>query len=449
MRNCAISRPYQANRFSFMNYRLGMSMLITLFVCAAAFTGNIGLGFVSLGLSIYGLFNPLALLPTAFVVALSSDYYTLGGGVGLNRVIFLFVIGGLLIRCVRDKGIVPRFNFAASIVLLALVYSFSYLQAISRTSEMAINIATMIAMLLLASGVTLSNEESIQLISDFRQSAVIALIFVLLTMLVNPTYIGGRTTIGTLSPNRFSVIVVQLFAILVATCSSSRKRRLTYLVALPACAYMVLLSGSRTGLICIVGVVLIAGILSNVGNNSSIIKWVATAFILAIAAILLHQYIQSVPELAARFDFSEVAEDGGTGRMDRIQVAFNYIIPNHLLLGVGPFENEQLALFPFFPVAGAASAHNIFVSMLINLGLLGVVAYALVYGRLFVLSYKEFKHKRLLLLPLLLLLVTVCNGIGEVVYYEKYFWVSTAVAFVLLNSNGEFGVYQGVEFDGE
>lgn len=418
--------------------KITASFILAFLVCLASFSGNITIGALSLCLSFIGIVDPLAVAPTVFIVTLSSDYYSVAG-ISFTKVLLPILLVGMLFRCLREKRTSKstikwdRIKWDIAILLLFICYLISFINASIQNNDMLSRILMMILLFYLSSKIRVNMNELQKLVEQMIVASVTAFAFLVLSSLLDPTYIGGRLSIADISPNRFTIIVVQLCSILLCCGVLNLKSlKYIYILILPLSAYMILMSGSRTGMISLGAAVLLSMIYYNIDNNN-IFKILRNMLVILILITIVILIIGNSQELSDRFDINEVIEEGGTGRLDRIAVALRYIIPENLWVGVGPFENEQSALFPFFPVEGAASAHNIVISMLINLGIFGLIVYVYLYSNIFSKLLKGLKENKLFLLPLLLLSVAICNGIGEVIYYEKFFWIIISISLIFIN----------------
>jgi len=79
------------------------------------------------------------------------------------------------------------------------------------------------------------------------------------------------------------------------------------------------------------------------------------------------------------------------------------------------------------------TAHNFLIDMFVQMGLTGIVLF---FTYFFVLANKLFKsiHCRNILIPIMILLTAIINGMGETVFTEKFFWNGIALAWLYLNN---------------
>ena len=144
--------------------------------------------------------------------------------------------------------------------------------------------------------------------------------------------------------------------------------------------------------------------------------------------------VQQFPVLAYRFTLDSVISSGGTGRWERIVAELKYVIPRNLFFGVGPSSiNETIALEGLIPFPG--SSHNILISMLTQIGLMGSAGYiSFVYGILKKLI-KNCESISLSCIPICLIMTGIFTGIGEVVYHERFFWSALALGILCISAN--------------
>jgi O-antigen ligase len=74
------------------------------------------------------------------------------------------------------------------------------------------------------------------------------------------------------------------------------------------------------------------------------------------------------------------------------------------------------------------SSHNIIVSMLAQVGIVGFVAYMSFYYKVIMKLIKAIRFNIINIIPFMLILTAIFNGIGEVMYSERLFWNALSLA---------------------
>lgn len=146
--------------------------------------------------------------------------------------------------------------------------------------------------------------------------------------------------------------------------------------------------------------------------------------------------IELNPMLAYRMNIDQVVATGGTRRWPRIVAEIKYIIPTHFFFGVGQGAiNETIALSRYMIDPG--SSHNFIISALSQLGIVGFIAYMSFYWRIIKDIVSKVGEMQILIIPLMLILTAIFNGVGEVIYTERLFWNALALAGLCLVTNNK------------
>jgi O-antigen ligase len=253
---------------------------------------------------------------------------------------------------------------------------------------------------------------------------------------VNPQILdNGRLTIlDSVNENRFAMMFAQLAAFALGYTFFVKKIiiKIFSIMLSIISIYFILLSGSRSAFIGILLGGIFAIILLTVKNKKQ--KKIAILLLaFGIVSYLAFEYIISTnPILAYRFNIEQVLSSGGTRRWPRVITEIKYVIPNNLLFGVGLTAlNEYLATANFMNDPG--SSHNFIISMLTQIGIVGFIAYVGFYYKVIIKLIKSLSNHIIYLIPLLLILTAIFNGIGEVMYSERLFWNALSLAGLSLN----------------
>lgn len=161
-----------------------------------------------------------------------------------------------------------------------------------------------------------------------------------------------------------------------------------YLVVIVLAMYAVLRTGSRGGLIGIIAgmmVYILFGIKSMKTKVLIIIAALFTAFIVVTVVFpMLPEDVQN------RYNMETIIADRGTGRLDVWAYLLNYVAedPMRIIHGTGMFstygilENSTLGF-------SVGVAHNTFIQILVDQGLIGLVLFTFVIGACFIRNFKR------------------------------------------------------------
>jgi len=159
-------------------------------------------------------------------------------------------------------------------------------------------------------------------------------------------------------------------------------------------------------------------------------SFIKATFIMLVFLCGTFLMILNVPALFERLNILRIIESGGSGRVAMILAEIKYIIPQNLWFGVGiGTTSEVAALEPYFPYT-PYSATNIVFSMLTQVGILGTVAF-LSYFIIIIRRVIKFRYfYGVILIPGLMFVSALFQGIGENVFYERYLWNTIAIICV-------------------
>jgi len=132
-----------------------------------------------------------------------------------------------------------------------------------------------------------------------------------------------------------------------------------------------------------------------------------------------------------RFTIENVKESGGTHRLDTWEKLVPVTLENSAWFGYGLGGENSYALA--YRNGLSHAAHNFLIDMLIQTGIVGVI----LFFSFFILLGKKLKNLlkiSVIILPVIILLTALFNGIGEVVYLEKLFWNGIALALLYTNN---------------
>ncbi len=415
------------------------SVVVILLMAISAATKIRSLGYVCAVLSLYGIVNPWAILPAAFISTLSGEYFLLFKGFGISRVMIVSFLLGVLFKGITLSRQKKMRTIDFLFILMIVSFAASYLVAVSRSFMMIAMFIYEMAIIYIASRYKITDTESRWIVKNIIIGAWIVLISIIISTMIDPHIVFGRIYFGDdANSNNSGMMLVQLFAALLGGAYLFAKTRMyVYFLALPMTMYLIILTGSRTALISVLFCVVLFIIIAYGHTKGAVIKISAIGIVLLVIGSWGFDYLQKLSIFAERFSFEAVAENGGTGRLENIKAAFRYVIPKNFLLGVGPSGVcEQIAIAPYTPIK-AASPHNFFVSRLVEVGIFGFSVYMYFYYLIIKRMFGRARREGYMVFPLLMICTSICNGIGEVVFSENFFWMNIAVALIFLNVGNE------------
>lgn len=216
-------------------------------------------------------------------------------------------------------------------------------------------------------------------------------------MLKYAIYVGGRLRLMGIikeDPNYLCAYFAfgVIFALQKVLDQKKKWQKVTGLLELVFYFYLILVSGSRGGLLAIV-----AGMTSYMlisFGKKDIKKSIGIVVICVIILMAFSQLIDYLPPtLQARFTVADVARDGGSGRgeiwANGIDLYSNASI-FRWIFGFGTATTKSL--FAYYNYSQVNVMHNIFLETLVELGIIGLVFYCVSIGK-FLKRASEFNDK--------------------------------------------------------
>lgn len=381
-----------------------------------------------------GLVMPEFLIPAYFITSLSSNFFEAAQGIGFTRLLAFAFIAGVALRLVRRRKTI-MIMWTANLVFISfatlLSFWFAYVSNITQLYGIGLNILVFIAM----TNLSLNEDQLMQLFRAILLAVLLTSFYYFIMFSVNPYIMAnGRLTVsGDVNENRYAMMMAQLAAYSLAYMFVSKRTfvKVICLISGVSNAYIVLLSGSRSALIGIalgfVITVLISGYVQKKIKQRTFLIIVLGIVIITIFYII----IKSNPVLTYRLNLETLIVSQGTGRGPKIMGELQYVIPSRPLFGVGLSAiNETIALAPYLAYPG--SSHNFIISALAQVGFVGFVAYMGFYWKVIKGTVLHLRTHELLIIPLMLILTAIFNGIGEVIFSERLFWNTLALAALCL-----------------
>lgn len=414
-----------------------IAVVSTTLMGLSAVTNNAVFCYAAMFFLPFGLIYPTSLIPVLMVTSLSSNFFAAAEGVGAARLFAIALVLGVIISMLREHR---KINFLWLRFFILIIITTLLTVAINGTfNSQTLSIIGLNLIIAFAfSNICLNVKGFKRILFCVLVAFSIISILVLISLSVSgvQALFQGRVSIDSdINTNRQAMMCAQMGAFLFGYAVYSPKAKLKVFCYILGFVnfFICLISGSRTGCLALILGVIAAILIFNSINKKSL-KGIAIAVLIAFIGFLVFQYVISENAvLADRFALQGILESGGTGRWDRIVAEIKYIIPNHLLFGVGPSSiYETLALEPY--LARPGSAHNIIISMLTQIGIVGSAAYFAIIFSVIKRIIAALRKHPFALIPLCMVLTGLFNGIGEVMYCERLLWIVLSLTFLCINS---------------
>lgn len=437
--NSKFENDYTINALSYrvkINYDYAIAIVSAVLLGLSAITQN---QFYVIALCAFipvGIIKPIYITPIYYVSSLSSQYFMAAEGIGLTRVFALAIFVGVFLRNFFGEEVLER-TWIRYLIYIASTTIISFIFANHQYPQILLTVGMNLMIVLTFANMRFTGNEIHRLFKSIFLGVAIITTTIFLNAILNPSIISDRVTLtDELNANTFAIMTSQLAAFLFgyALYTKNKLEKIVSIILVTLTVFLVLVSGSRTNFIALImGILTTVFIFKNIKNEK--LKGILLIAILSIIAnFIFTKVVQQFPALSYRFTLDSVISSGGTGRWERIVAELKYVIPQNLFFGVGPVSiNETIALEGLISFPG--SSHNILISMLTQIGLVGSVGYILfVYGILKKLI-KNCESISLSCIPICLIMTGIFTGIGEVVYHERFFWSALALGILCISAN--------------
>jgi len=279
---------------------------------------------------------------------------------------------------------------------------------------------------------SLNNNEVAPLFRAILLVVIIVTIFFAISLNINQLALMNKrlTADENVNENRFGMMAAQLAAYSLAYIYLTKKIYVKFVcLAVSLINIMfIILSGSRSALIGIAFGFVSAILIFLYYHKEHIVKNIFFLVIICIgSALMLNFIIDAFPIINYRMDPDIIIESGGSRRWPRIIAELQYIIPDNFLWGVGPGALSEYLALEKYNIYDPGSSHNIIISLLAQMGFVGFMAYMVFFYRIISDAVSKIRLQRILFIPLMMILTAVFNGVGEVIYAERFFWNAFAL----------------------
>lgn len=398
--------------------------------------GNFYLSAVISLILLLGIIIPEYILPIYFLSSLSG-FFISAPGLGMGRYLGIVLILSIIIRkLISREQIQLSYIIFLSLILLSSTFSTFFKEAQYTTGfyTMMFNIIT----ILVFSNLFLKKFNTTQILQSVAYSFIVTTLLFSFKIFIslNKFIVGSQriTVLESVNPNELAMVCAQIGIFLFAYSLVVKKNKRFMLFFSLVNLTLVILTGSRTSLLALTLGMFVSYIIYLKVSKVDVIKILkVTVFSLA-SFLFFNTLISRIPYLSSRMNLESIIDSGGSGRAVTIEKLLNEVIPNNFWFGIGlGTENEVLHLAPF--VYNPLPSHNFFISMLTQVGIIGLLMYSFFFIKIIILGLKNLSIDKNLLMPLAMIFTGLFNGIGEIVFIEHWFWNSFALVIFIINNN--------------
>lgn len=403
--------------------------LMSVFLLVAAPEGTMR-SLMLMALSIVMIANPKTFMPVILVSSMSTSI-AVGPLAAIFYYMALYLVSMLMKSSIRFY--VPKQKHVVMTVVFALWILLCGIMSTSGEIYDTVKLLVLVALLLMCTytGKPDYKEHMRAFLAAapvFAAAGVAKIIFAPETFVIEGSYIDIylKSISGVINPNQISAVAA-VFAFIGFIYMLNRKSLYGAAAFLLPMVFIFLLK-SRTSFYASLAICLAYFVISY--NTRRIWKYLALAAI--IAGIGLQFLRDPEPYMGSgeekELTVTSMIEDSGSGRFFNWAEAFNTIIPEHPVFGIGMGrENYEALGFDF-------DSDNLYVDLLAELGIPGLILFIIFISILFAtVASGEMKDRTMIYILAMMLVI----GLGETVFDSYLFWVVVAMAMVYIRSMGQ------------
>ncbi len=411
-----------------INWEIIIGILIPSLVMLFVQTHSVPVLMVSFVLSFLYLRRPLVLFPVMFLTSLNTNLFMIIPGLSCGLIFMVLMIVSLTLN-ISSTDERLRKRYAGWVILLLLINLFMSSISIIGSFD---TFFKMFQSLLLFYLLSLQQKIDVRNIIYSLAGAVTVCVAIMLgaflsgKMVINEL---GRFSTEGVNENGLAMVFSQCSIILIFAFFyiNSRIQKGIYIVTFFVALFLLLLSGSRSAMLgSLVGSFFIIAFYYLSLKKSR--TYTFPIIIISLIAYVGVTYVMDMDlKVLERFTVDNMIEGRGTERLDRREYLLKNVFPEHPIFGIGLGSENEYAVTPDGP------CHNIIIDPLIQIGLFGITIYWIFIAQVMVRSRKYIRKNLEIILPLALFVACLINGIGEIVFWEKFFWNSISMTVLFVN----------------
>lgn len=410
-----------------------MALVIVILLIMMARTHQSVYFYTAMGCCLLCISKPLVLIPGYMMSSLSTSYFAVSEGMGAGRYMTILLIISYFISSIRKGENVLQDKYFGIIFVLIVSCFFSALIGPAQDYNTPIQMTMNLIVFLFIQ--KMEDVKINRLISHIVIAFSLLAVSIFAEAMMNSVFlfeqryqgVGADDDAG-VNSNRMAIMLEQCGAMCIA-CFMYYKNYIVkgfLLACVFACVFVIIATGSRTGLIALlVAIAFSIIVIGGVDKRKIVIPFLC----LLVSAYFLVVYLSSVNSpVLERFTFSSVDETGGSGRREGSYIIMTKFFPDNFLFGSGIGGANMLYYSGKYGFSSLC--HNIIYDPLSQLGILiyCLFLYFLipVYKKIYIFIKK---NPSVSVFGGLFVAITI-NGIGETIFYEKYFWNDLALCLL-------------------
>ncbi len=396
------------------------------------YTHNVSLFYAVLGGCALVIHKPQVIFPVYFVASFSTSYFAIGEGLSAGRYLSVILIVSLIVNLLI-KGKNPLENKHLATVALLIIYTF-FSAAFGYDGSLNIfflMLQNLVVIFLLQQQTEFNIKKLFQIL---LVSSVLTTCFIFYDAVINSSMLTFQSRFygneDDINANRLAMIIVQCAAIQIVSFFQNKNIiiKTTSLIVFFIGVLIIIATGSRTALISVFATALLSMLyIGRIGTG----KVIASGVLFLIVYLFVSYFSQIDSPLLERFTVEALQSDKGSSRGNYMGILLTEIFPDHFLFGSGVGGSNMKVLGHSYGLENLS--HNIIVDPLTQMGLVGSAIYLFFLIPIFKKTFKLFRIQPQYAIAIFLLFASCVNGIGETIFYEKFFWNNLALCLLCYN----------------
>ena len=372
--------------------------------------------------------SPEYLLVSCILTDSIQGYFLITPTLSFSRILSLLYIGGMFWRRkVRLKSNITTVFF----VVFGLYHVLTSFWAITDSFKEAVSFFIGIIMIIFMMGDNNFHIENMRKLLCFTSYIFISVIFL---STVTMGGIHGSQIVFDEELNANTICsAIALFAIVIHTNFLNKMdKKLWDYIFLGISILTILIVGSRTSLISLILCMVVCTLILNKQKGFNW-KKIVTFIVIIVGLYFLIVYIMTInPEVAERFTFQGSSMKSADRRFLVWEALIQHVIPQNLLLGVGyGLANVRESVRPY--VQYAFHAHNMYLAILAETGLVGVSMYVVLFKN--IIKKLRANNRKTVNILWGMFLLALMLGMGEEMINRKWLWLTIGLIFMFSNKN--------------
>lgn len=430
----------QDNKFNlFRDFDTFSSLLLVVLLVFAAYFRSTTLYYTIVGLSLFYIRKPVVIFPVFFIATMSDTFFAIRVGLSVGRFLSLIMIASCVVRWHICRVQLNSNNFILAVVLVVFT-AFSAWLGYDGGSNIIIIMLMNLSVFFLFSRIPDVDLTKLMVVLSIG-------VFLFLIMMYLKASLEGAFLFeerynanDEVNSNRLAIMAEQCGAVLLGFSFFFENKklkfvnilRLLYVLGVIIAGYLILATGSRSGLLALLGALFLCVLLVVVkrkGKRNNLIILI----VVVVLGVVYTAVSKMDNKIMDRYTVENVQSNGGAGRADNAEVVLA-IFQDHLLFGSGIGTRNMHVLIKKSGYYGDAS-HNIIIDPLTQMGIIGFGLYLILILQVIRKGFRITKSKEVAyFMAIIPFVAAVINGIGEVIFYEKLFWNDMALLVLAYNT---------------